>query len=529
MGPRGRVAAGTPNGTAVLDGRYRLISPIAAGGMSIVWRGHDDVLARPIAVKLMSATVPAAGRSTGATPTDGAFVDRVRREAMAIARITHPYIANVYDYGESVDARGTVTPYIVMELVEGSSLAQVLLRGPLSWPTAAGIGAQVGAALSAAHQYGVVHRDVTPSNIMLCVDGVKVIDFGISASPGEAADTQIFGTPAYLAPERLSGGPTLPATDVYGLGLVMYQMVSGRLPWASETTTQMLSAHQYVPPAPLPAIPGMPPHLITLCQRALAVDPAARPTAAEVSTELAAIARAGDPRARPAVHGAVPLAEFPAVEELRSPTGTRVLAHGFASPPPSVRAEVPVSGTPAATVAAAGQGRQRRRGRGMFALPAVLLAALVGVLAWASLHQADPSATPPAPGPTATGTHAAVAPKPTPKHTKAAADVSCRVDYEVLSQWVFGFTAQVTIINTGTAAIDGWTLHFELADGQKVGGGWNGQWSQDGTSVTVEGTSYNRAVPVGGAVTLGFLGTEHGNTDQTPGRFTVNGSSCNVQ
>jgi eukaryotic-like serine/threonine-protein kinase len=491
--PRARGQAGVPTGTpSVLDGRYRLIAPIAAGGMSVIWRGHDDVLARPIAVKLLS----------GQHATDGEFVDRVRREAMAIARITHPYIANVYDYGESKDPAGAIVPYIVMELVEGSSLAQVLQRGPLSWPTAAGIGAQVAAALSAAHQFGVVHRDVTPANIMLCVDGVKVVDFGISAPPGAEADAQIFGTPAYLAPERLSGGPTLPATDVYGLGLVIYQLVSGRLPWPSETTTQMLTAHQYVPPAPLPAIPGLPADLTTLCVRALAVDPAARPTAGEMSIELAAISRAGDPRARVAVAEAGPAP--------RSPTGTRVMTRGFVEPPATVPPPVPR--------------RRKRERRGMFALPAVLLAVLVGVLAWASLHQADPNAAGPAPKPSVTKSHAPAV--VAPKHTATA--VSCRVNYEVLSQWVIGFTAQVTVVNTGTAAINGWTLRFNLVSGQHVGGGWNGQWRQNGSSVTVKDADYNQALPVGGSVTLGFLGTEHGNTEETPGKFTLNGASCHM-
>jgi serine/threonine-protein kinase len=503
-GASARGRAGVPTGATLLDGRYRLIAPIASGGMSVVWRGHDDVLARPIAVKLMAGT--AAG---------GAYVDRVRREAMAIARITHPYIANVYDYGESVDPSGAVVPYIVMELVDGSSLAEVLTRGPLSWPTAAGVGAQVATALSAAHQYGVVHRDVTPANIMLCVDGVKVIDFGISASPGEAADAQIFGTPAYLAPERLSGGPTLPATDVYGLGLVIYQLVSGRLPWPSETTTQMLSAHRYVPPAPLPAIDGMPDQLAHLCRRALAVDPASRPTAAEMGTELAIISRSGDPRART---GAVePILAPPPVPpgELRSPTGTRMLAHGFYdTAPAAVRAPLPADPAP--------MPRQRRK-RGLFVLPAVLLAILVGCLAWASLNQADPQATGPTTRPGTTATHAAVAP---PKHTVPA--VACQVNYQVLSQWVFGFTAQVRIINTGTAAINGWTLRFDLENGQHVGGGWNGQWQQDGSSVTVKDAFYDQSLPVGGSVTLGFIGTQHGNTDATPDTFTLNGATCHT-
>jgi eukaryotic-like serine/threonine-protein kinase len=501
----GTVPQTEPNpGPTVLDGRYRLIAPIAAGGMSVVWRGHDDVLARPIAIKLLATA-----------PTDEAFVGLVRREAMAIARITHPYIANVYDYGESIDRTGAVVPYIVMELVEGSSLAEVLSRGPLSWPTAAGIGAQVASALAAAHQFGVVHRDVTPSNIMLCVDGVKVVDFGISAPTGAAADPLIFGTPAYLAPERLSGGPTLAATDIYALGLVIYQMISGRLPWPSETTTQMLTAHQYVPPAPMPHIPGMPPHLTALCERALAVDPSARPNSATLSAELATIARAGDPRARPSTNG---LAELPGAD-LRTPNGTRVLSRGFVDSAPSTIASMAPVAKPTPPVSPP---RDRRRDRGMFALPAVLLALLVGCLAWASLHQAASSATVPVPTPPPTATHAAVAPHPTP------AALSCRVDYRMLSQWVLGFTAQVTVINTGTAAINGWTLRFDLAPGQRVGGGWNGTWQQEGSSVSVSDVSYDESLPVGGSVTLGFLGTQRGNTDALPARFTLNGAACDA-
>jgi serine/threonine-protein kinase len=477
-----------------LGGRYRLIAPIAAGGMSVVWRGYDDVLARPVAVKLLAGLA------------DNVDTERVRREAMAVARISHPYIANVYDYGDSPD------PYIVMELVEGDSLAQILTRGPLSWPTAAGSCAQVAAALSAAHQHGVVHRDVTPSNIMLCVDGVKVVDFGISVPAGQEADAQIFGTPAYLAPERLSGGPALPATDVYGLGLVLYQMITGTLPWPSETTTQMLNAHRYVPPAAMPAIPGLPDDLIILTARALAVEPSDRPAATDMCTKLSALARSGDPRVKPALAGTVPTA---AESGQRGPTGTRVLPHG------ATALIDPSASTVLGPVAASAKVASKPRDRRMFVLPAVLLAVLVIGLAWASLHQAPTTVTAPAPSPSA-----AVPRHVVPAPTKAASSDACHVDYQMLSQWVIGFTAQVTIINTGTEEIGGWTLRFQLQPGQKVGGGWNGRWNQDGSTVTVTDAGYNQDVPIGGQVTLGFLGSQPGNTSSNPTRFTLNGTAC---
>ena len=160
----------------------------------------------------------------------------------------------------------------------------------------------------------------------------------------------------------------------------------------------------------------------------------------------------------------------------------------------------------------------------MFVLPAVLLALLVGCLTWASLHQEAQTTTSPAPTPSVTVPHA-IAAAPPKVHT--APSVSCRVDYEMLAQWVFGFTAEVTIVNTGTSAIAGWTLRFDLQPGQTVGGGWSGQWKQDGSAVTVSDATYNGAVPPGGSVMIGFVGNQSGNTPAAPTHFTLNGAACN--
>jgi serine/threonine-protein kinase len=474
--------------TAVLDGRYRLVAPIGRGGMSVVWRGHDDLLSRPVAVKVINTT-------------DTSFAEHVRREATAIARLSHPHIATVYDYGLDA-ARGT--PYIVMELVDGESLAQVLRRGPLSWPTALGILTQVAAALATAHAHDVVHRDITPANVMLCADGAKVIDFGIAAGAGEDNDRLIFGTPAYLAPERVSGGPALPATDVYGLGLLGYEALTGHRPWPAATVTEMVAAHRHVPPEPLPLIEGLPPEARRILHDCLAVDPAARPSSFAVFQALAPLARAGDPRRV-------------------GPHGTRVLAH-----PGVVRSGDANAATVDVTRARARVGRERPRPALSF-LPTILLALLVGGLGVASVRSGgDFSSDKPATRPTAPTVIAAPPDGPAGAHRapRMPPRASCHVDFAMTSQWGFGFTAQMSLENRGTVPINGWELRFRLAHGLRVGGGWNGRWSQTGNVVTVRDVPYNATVPPGGTVTLGFLGTAAHGGIAAPTRFTVNGVAC---
>ncbi|NED55528.1 serine/threonine protein kinase, partial [Micromonospora aurantiaca] len=251
------------NNMELLGERYRLVEQLGAGGMSVVWRGYDEVLGRQVAVKVLASRLA----------SDKAFRHRIRVEAQAAARLCHPNITNVYDYGESVQV-GLTVPYVVMELVDGGPLSGRLGRdGQLPWREAMTIGAEVASALAAAHARGVVHRDVTPGNVMLTPTGVKVVDFGISALVGESdkgPDGALLGTPAYLAPERLDNGHVSPATDVYAVGLLLYRMLTGRLPWQASTTTQMLRAHMYRDPDPMPAVPGLPEPVAALVQRCLA-------------------------------------------------------------------------------------------------------------------------------------------------------------------------------------------------------------------------------------------------------------------
>ncbi len=526
----------SPESTGLLlDRRYRLIAPLARGGMSVVWRGQDELLGRPVAVKVLNID-----------PDDPTVAGRVRREAMAIARLSHPHIATVYDYGESTEMRhgsGRPTPYIVMELVDGESLAQVLKRGPMSWPAAVGVCAQVAAALATAHQYGVVHRDITPGNIMLSADGVKVIDFGVAASTGDCCtDGVVFGTPAYLAPERLSGDLAQPATDVYGLGIVLYQSLTGRLPWPGGSTKELVSAHRYVPPAPMPPIAGLPLAVAELCQRCLCVDPGQRPASARAYVTLAEMARYGDRRAPRTIRmGAGGYA------------ATRVLtrfSEGHAELRPTVHEPIDVesSTVPVESRNKSSPTRPQRRQHGMFILPALLMLVLVGCLGLSEVGSSDGGIGAPAPshrpatdgpGGTATDGPAADEPKlpavtqPSPHKigiadAPDAATVACRVSYRTTATWLFGYAALVTLANTSEMAITGWRLQFTLPKGDRINGGWNGQWSQQGRKVTVEDVSYNATLPPGGAISLGFLGrltdTESATNDAGDGAGSETGN-----
>jgi serine/threonine protein kinase len=265
-----------------LGGRYQLVQRIGVGGMSEVWRGHDQVLDRPVAVKIMA---PATAFAVG----DAGCADLVRTEARSAARLSHPNVAGVHDYGTS-SSPGRDVPYIVMELVEGQTLGTHLAAGPLDWRIAVRVCAEVAAALAAAHSQDVVHRDIKPANIMLTPAGAKVLDFGIAASTGQPepdADGPVLGTPAYVAPERFDGVPATPATDMYALGVLLYHCLAGTLPWPADTGTGLLYSHKFLDPQPLPPIEGLAPEVVDLCSRCLHKDPLERPTALVAALLLA--------------------------------------------------------------------------------------------------------------------------------------------------------------------------------------------------------------------------------------------------
>ncbi|MEU9868811.1 cellulose binding domain-containing protein [Actinomadura sp. NPDC048021] len=440
-----------------LGGRYRIERPLGSGGMATVWRAVDTVLDRAVAVKV---------------PKDGGpeeFSRRLRQEAQAAAALTHPGVTGVYDYGEHrVGSEGAPwreprrIPYVVMELLDGESLAVRLARGPLPWREAAGICARVADALAAAHDAGIVHRHIKPGNVYLTPVEVKVLDFGIAFTG--TAGGPVMGTPAYMAPELVSGTPPTPAADVYSLGVVLHECLTG------------------APPTPSSAFrKGTPDEVAALCRGCLSPDPGARPTAAEAARVLS-----GASGVRLQVPGAAAPADPPPPDRPRNPT--RVLD----DPGPSRR----------------GPARRPLLVAGVAAGALTALAALLAALAPGSSDRAGarPPSTPPA------------------GRTTAAA-TACSVSYRVDGTWPRGFQATVRITNLGDGAIDGWTLGFAFPDGQSITQLWNGSRSQDGTSVTVTAAEWNRSIPPHGAAEFGFLGSQDG-ANGTPSRFTLNGAEC---
>jgi eukaryotic-like serine/threonine-protein kinase len=254
--------------SVVLAGRYRLEGCVAYGGVGEVWRATDLVLGRPVAVKLLRAEYA----------QHPEVLARFRAEARHAGSVSHPGIAQVYDYGEDGAA---ATPYLVMELVDGPSLARVLAAGPLTPAHAMDVLAQAAAGLQAAHAAGLVHRDIKPGNLLVGPSGqVKITDFGIAHAAWSAPITQtgaLVGTPAYLAPERVTGGPATPASDLYSLGLVGYQCLTGAVPFEG-IAHEVTAAHRHRTLPPLP--PAVPDGVAELVNDLAARDPAARPASA---------------------------------------------------------------------------------------------------------------------------------------------------------------------------------------------------------------------------------------------------------
>jgi len=269
----------------VLGGRYRLVELLGQGGMARIYRATDSQLGRDVAVKVLH-------REFGRDPD---FVARFRQEAQAAAALSHPGIVGVYDFG--TDDEG---PYLVMELVDGEDLASVLRRnGPLPPRQAARLVAEVGRALNAAHDRGIVHRDVKPGNIMLTATGrVKVTDFGIARAWADAGLTlpgTTLGSVHYFSPEQALGEPATAASDVYSLGIVLYELLAGRRPWEGDSAAAVAMARISAPPPRVSDVrPSVPPALEAIDRKALARDAAARfPSAGAMADALEAFLEEG--------------------------------------------------------------------------------------------------------------------------------------------------------------------------------------------------------------------------------------------
>ncbi|HWG14767.1 MAG TPA: serine/threonine-protein kinase [Streptosporangiaceae bacterium] len=350
--------------TLLAASRYRLEEKIGAGGYGEVWRATDVLLGRPVAVKQLP---PDRARSPQA-------LIRFRAEAQRAGSLSHENVTRVYDY---VEPASPDPPFLVMELVDGPSAAQVLAGGALHPARTMSILAEAGAGLQAAHEAGLVHRDIKPSNLLLTRDGqVKVTDFGISYALNTAPMTSsntLLGTTGYVAPERLNGGGVAASGDLYALGIVAWECLTGRPPF-SGTPIEVVVAHRDQPLPPLPA--SVPAEVAVLVAELTAKDPAQRPASAGDVARRAAGLR--DRLAREAGVSACPLAGswFGADGGPSGPIGVSTIASSEVflfkrafdrpQPPPGQPGQGPDQpgqgpGDPGQRPGEPGQGRVRRR------------------------------------------------------------------------------------------------------------------------------------------------------------------------
>jgi serine/threonine protein kinase len=264
----------------VVAGRYRLVEPLGRGGMGIVWRAVDETLDREVAIKELRGSAELTG------PEREMFTTRTFREARAAGRLSHPSVAAVYDVFQE-----NGHPWIVMQLVPSRTLGSILRGGePLPPRQVAEIGRQVLEALRAAHAAGVLHRDVKPDNVLITSDGHAVLtDFGIASMEDDSPMTRtgtLIGTPAFIAPERAAGGQAQPASDLWSLGVMLFQAVEGRSPFRRGHVLATLAAVMYQEPGPLHLAGPLAPVIEGL----LVKDPATRMTASEAARLLEAVA-----------------------------------------------------------------------------------------------------------------------------------------------------------------------------------------------------------------------------------------------
>jgi serine/threonine protein kinase len=371
-------------GATLISGRYELADRLGSGGMSSVYKATDGVLERTVAVKILAEHLS----------DDDKFVARFRREALAVAKLIHPNIVQVYDTGVDEGRH-----YIVMEYVEGRSGAQLLQsRGRLGPEPAVEIGAQACAGLDYAHRQGIIHRDVKPGNLMVLggpagrrnsgdssLDpptgemSVKLTDFGIARAAEQTRLTQVgsvVGTAAYLAPEQARGEEATPAADVYALGVVIYQLLTGRLPWEGSTLAELAIRRENERPLPPSSYDSeIPETLSTAVLRSLEGDPAARYSSARQLSSALRAGRAG--QEPPPTDGA-----STAATRMLSGETTAATRHLPAEPPPPApREPVPARPVPRRRPPAASAAQKPRRPLGSRLLGVFGILLVIAILA----------------------------------------------------------------------------------------------------------------------------------------------------
>ena len=371
----------------LIGGRYRLLAPLGEGGMATLWRAVDEQLDREVAVKLLR---PQYG-------TDAGFAARFRQEARSAGSLSHPNIVPVYDYGTDAESGGQ---YIVMQLVEGQDLAAVLQeRGPLQPDEAVRIALGVASALEAAHRRGIVHRDVKPGNILIDHD-VKVTDFGIARAISETSMTvtgTTLGSVHYFSPEQARGDEVTGASDVYSLGIVLYEMLTGRRPFEGDSAAGVALKRLTEDPLPPAAHAPVPPALSAIVMRALERDPARRyPDAGSFAEALRVWQRDPEASAAAAVAASATASAVPAP---LPPAGEPTVYIPPRVTLPSDRAAIsgmpPGGGPPRRQVASR---REEPRGQPwwmwLVAVLGILLLASIGFLGAQVLGKLGPASTP---------------------------------------------------------------------------------------------------------------------------------------
>jgi len=265
-------------------GAYRVEGLLATGGMGEVYRGHDERLGRDVAIKIVAEGLASEDKE----------LERFQREARTLASLSHPNILNIFDFGEHDGVC-----YAVMELLRGENLRERMAKRALPWRTATAVAVAVARGLAAAHAAGIVHRDLKPENVFLLADGgVKVLDFGLAhrdPPPGEgkppAAEETLVGTALYMSPEQICGEPTDPRTDIFGLGVLLYEMLTGARPFGRLTVGETMSATLYADAPPMKAFgASVPPALERVVRRCLEKDRGERVQAAyDLAFELSEI------------------------------------------------------------------------------------------------------------------------------------------------------------------------------------------------------------------------------------------------